>query len=86
MERKVKRGAVVKPMLYLEPRTRQQVLFTSIGTVYHLTYLDRLRLRFGLLDVKKLDAKAVQAFKSTKEVPEHETSAASPPSDRPSLY
>lgn len=60
MQQKIKRGVELKPKLQTDPRTRQPVLFTSRGTVYNLSYIERLLMRFGQLTLQELDARVAE--------------------------
>jgi hypothetical protein len=56
---KIKKKKTVYPFLWKDPRTNNPILFTSMGVVYKLSYLDRLMLKLGKTNAIELNKKAV---------------------------
>ena len=65
---KVKKKKTISPFLWKHPVTGKPILFTSMGVVYKLSYLDRLMLKLSRTNVTSLNKKAIsKAF--TQKIP-----------------
>lgn len=52
-------GDEVVPELDSDPATGKPVLITSTADVYRLNILERIKLRFGMLDIQEMNEKAI---------------------------